>query len=83
MTEYYLDMGYKGYRTKCDVPDLIYNAVKNGINFIGIQTIDGRYFLININRCDAVSYDSRAKEFNDDYLSKTIEIATKSETVLE
>jgi hypothetical protein len=36
MTEYYLDMGYKGYRTKCDVPDLIYNAVKNGINFIGI-----------------------------------------------
>ena len=36
MTEYNLDMGYKGYQTKCDVPDLIYNAVKNGINFIGI-----------------------------------------------
>lgn len=36
MTEYYLDMGYKGYRTKCDVPMLVAQAIRNGINFIGI-----------------------------------------------
>ena len=80
MTDYYLDMGYKGYRTKCDVPKLVAQAIKNGINFIGIQTVRSgdtpeRFYLININRCDAISYDGRAKEFNKNFISQTFKIA--------
>ena len=33
---YILDMGYKGYRTGCDVPYLVTEAIKNGVNFIPI-----------------------------------------------
>lgn len=33
---YYLDMGYKGYSTRCDVPMLVAQAIKSGIHFIGI-----------------------------------------------
>lgn len=36
MTEYVLDMGYKNYRTKCDVPELVTEALHKGINFIPI-----------------------------------------------
>ena len=36
MTDYNLDMGYKSYRTRCDVPDLIGKALKDGIPFITI-----------------------------------------------
>ena len=36
MTEYILDMGYKSYRTTCDVPDLIGKSAGRGSSFIGI-----------------------------------------------
>lgn len=33
---YTLDMGYKSYRTTCDVPELVLGAVKQGLIFIPI-----------------------------------------------